>query len=143
RLATARSSAPIRDFLTELRARLQLFDLAALALLVVGTLSLFTLALPAYRHESLRVYRWVILEPIIYYALARWYLQSRDLRKQSVVTFAAGALLVAAIGMIDLAAGRGLEVEGVTRISGVYPHPNALALFLERPFDLFAGLAAV
>jgi O-antigen ligase len=143
RLAGARSSAPIRGFLIELRSRLQLFDLTAVALLLIGTLSLFTLALPAYRHESLRVYRWVILEPVIYYALARWYLHSRALRKLSVVTFVAGALLVAAIGIVDLAAGRGLEVEGVTRISGVYPHPNALALFLERPFVLVTGLAAV
>ena len=143
RLASARTATPIRSVIIELRARLQLFDLAALALLLIGTLSLFTLAMPAYRHESLRVYRWVILEPVIYYALARWYLQSRDLRRLSVVTFAVGALLVAAIGIVDLAAGRGLEVEGVTRISGVYPHPNALALFLERPLVLLAGLAAV
>lgn len=142
-LATARSVAPLREFFSELRLRLHLFDLTAAALLLIGTLSLFTLALPAYRHESLRVYRWVILEPIIYYALARWYLHSRDLRRLSVVTFTAGALLVAAIGIVDLAAGRGLEVEGVTRISGVYPHPNALALFLERPFVLIAGLAAI
>jgi O-antigen ligase len=143
RLVTARSLRPIRHFVSELRARLQLFDLAAIVLVLLGTLSLFTLALPAYRHESLRVYRWVILEPVIYYALARWYLRSRDLRRLSVLTFAGGALLVAAIGVVDLAAGRGLDVEGVTRISGVYPHPNALALFLERPFVLIAGLAAI
>ncbi len=143
RLVTQRSTELVRDFLLQLRARLQLFDVAALALLLIGTLSLFTLALPAYRHESLRVYRWVILEPIIYYALARWYLQSRDVRRLAVISFATGALVVALIGIVDLAAGRGLEVEGVTRISGVYPHPNALALFLERPFVLIAGLATI
>ena len=142
-IVSARSVMPIRRFVAEVRIRLQLFDLAALALLLIGTLSLFTLALPAYRHESLRDYRWVILEPIIYYALARWFLRSRDLRRLSVLTFTAGALLVATIGIVDLAAGRGLEVEGVTRISGVYPHPNALALFLERPFVLIAVMAAV
>jgi hypothetical protein len=129
RLVTQRSTELVRDFLLQLRARLQLFDVAALALLLIGTLTLFTLALPAYRHESLRVYRWVILEPIIYYAPARWYLQSRDVRRLAVISFATGALVVALIGIVDLAAGRGLEVEGVTRISGVYPHPNALALF--------------
>jgi O-antigen ligase len=143
RLVTQRSTELVRDFLLQLRARLQLFDVAALALLLIGTLTLFTLALPAYRHESLRVYRWVILEPIIYYALARWYLQSRDVRRLAVISFATGALVVALIGIVDLAAGRGLEVEGVTRISGVYPHPNALALFLERPFVLIAGLATI
>jgi O-antigen ligase len=143
RLAAARSILPIRNFVNEVRARLQLFDLAAVVLVLIGTLSLFTLALPAYRHESLRVYRWVILEPVVYYALARWYLTSRDLRRFSVLSFTGGAVLVAAIGIVDLAAGRGLEVEGVTRISGVYPHPNALALFLERPFVLIAGLASV
>jgi O-antigen ligase len=142
-LARSRSLEPLRFALCEIRRRLHLFDAAALALLAIGTLSLFTLAMPEHRHESLRVYRWVIVEPVIYYALARWYLHARAHRKLSILAFTAGALLVAVIGIVDLATGRGLQVEGVTRISGVYPHPNALALFLERAFVLLAGLATV
>jgi putative inorganic carbon (HCO3(-)) transporter len=139
----ARSLRGIRSFITDVRHGWQLFDLTALALLIVGATSLVTVALPAYRHESIRVFRWVILEPVIYYFLARWYLKHRGTRQLAVLAFASGAVLVAAIGLVDLATGRGLAVEGVTRVSGVYPHPNALALFLDRPFVMIVGVACV
>jgi putative inorganic carbon (hco3(-)) transporter len=139
----ARSLRGIRSFITDVRHGWQLFDLTALALLIIGATSLVTVALPAYRHESIRVFRWVILEPVIYYFLARWYLKHRGTRQLAVLAFASGAVLVAAIGLVDLATGRGLAVEGVTRVSGVYPHPNALALFLERPFVMIVGVACV
>ena len=142
-LLKTRSVRGVRSFITEARHRWHIFDATALALLVIGAISLFTLALPAYRHESLRVFRWVILEPVIFYFLARWYLQKPETRHLAIVTFSAGAVIVAMIGLFDLATGRGLAVEGVTRISGVYPQPNALALFLERPFVLIIGIACV
>ena len=139
----ARSFQGVRYVFTEFRHRWQLFDATALVLLIIGMISLLTVALPAYRHESIRVFRWVILEPVIYYFLARWYLQKSETRQIAVVSFAGGAVLIAMIGLFDLATGRGLAVEGVTRISGVYPHPNALALFLERPFVMIVGIACV
>ncbi|HEX3723090.1 MAG TPA: O-antigen ligase family protein [Nitrolancea sp.] len=138
-----RSIRTIRLFFAKVRVTLHVFDATAVALVVIGAVSLVTVALPAYRHESLRVFRWVILEPVIYYVLARWYLQDRGVRQLAIFSFAAGAVVVAIIGLIDSLSGHGLAVEGVTRISGVYPQPNALALYLERPFVLIVGIATV
>lgn len=125
------------------RAQASLMSVVALGLLAAGTLSLATLALPAYRHESLRFYRWVILEPLVYFALAGYYLRPRANRQLAAALFVAGGVFVALTGLLDLARGSGVAVEGVLRISGVYPHPNALALYLERPlvFAVVLGLA--
>jgi len=126
-----------------LRGQLDGLGLVALGLLVAGTLSLFTLAMPAYRHESLRYYRWEILEPLAYFVVARHYLRPAGMRALAAAFFVAGGLFVALSGLFDIATGSGISVEGVRRISGVYPHPNALALFIERPavFATVLGLA--
>ncbi len=129
--------------LTVTREHVSIIDIESLIFVLLGTISLLTLALPAYRHESLRDYRWVILEPVVFYLLARWFYRDRGTRQLAVMLFVAGAVLVAISGLIGLLSGHGLAVEGVTRVSGVYHHPNALALFLERPFVLALGLAAV
>ncbi len=122
--------------------RRTLFDLAALLMIVAGAVSLVTLAMPAYRHESLRDFRWVIVEPLVFYVLALWFIRDRATRRLTVILFVAGGVLVAMTGVVGYVTGHGLAVEGVTRVSGVYPQPNALALFLERPFLLAVGLAA-
>ncbi len=132
----------IRMFILDVGRRARIIDVVATLFLLAGVVSLFTLALPAYRHESIRDFRWTMLEPIVFYALARWYLQNRANRNLSVVLFTAGATLVAVTGIVSLISGHALSVEGVSRVSGVYHHPNALALFLERPFLLCVGLVA-
>jgi len=115
----------------------------SLALVAVGTLSLFTVADPTYRHESLRWYRWVILEPVAFTFLARWYLEHRRERLVSAALYVAAASAASLWALIALAHGGGLAVQGVVRISGTYPQPNALALYLERPipFVVAMGLA--
>ncbi|MDI3341059.1 MAG: O-antigen ligase family protein [Sphaerobacter sp.] len=119
------------------------FGPVALALLAVGVLSLFVVADPSHRRESLREFRWVIVEPVLLAFLARWYLTRPADR-----CFAAGLYTGAAAGaaLYAVAAGlggNGVAVEGVVRISGTYPHPNALALYLERvvPFAAALGIA--
>ncbi len=114
---------------------------AMLAFLAVGTLSLATVADPSHRHESLREFRWVVLEPVVYAALARWYLASAQARRLAVSLFAAGGALEGGYALARLATGHGLVVEGVVRISGTFPHPNALALYLDRPVALAAVVA--
>jgi O-antigen ligase len=42
-------------------------------------------------------------------------------------------------GFVELLSGGGLSVDGVRRVSGPYPHPNALALFLSRSFAFAAA----
>lgn len=119
------------------------FGPVALAFLALGVLSLFTVADPTHLRESIREFRWVIVEPVIFYFLARWYLNSKQSLLLSIIFFALGALTVAGSGIIEVMSGAALSVEGVSRASGVYPHPNALALFLERPFVFFAVLAVL
>lgn len=123
------------------RLALRGFGLVSLAFLAVGTFSLLTVADPAHRHESIRLYRWVVLEPVIFAFLARWYwTQPRD-RTLAAIAYAGAAAVTAFYGLIALAFGAGLAVDGVVRISATYPHPNALALYLERPLVFAAALA--
>lgn len=133
----------IKQFVASIRSRLLPVDAVALMFLLLGVVSLFTLAMPAYRHDSLRDFRWTILEPVIFYAFARWFFRKASTRQLAVIMFIGGAMLVAVTGIVGLVSGHALSVEGVSRVSGVYPQPNALALFLERPLLLAVGLAVV
>ena len=117
------------------------FGPIAVALLVIGVVSLFTLADPAHRRESLREFRWVILEPIAYYLIATHYLRNRGARHVAAAFFLAGGAFVAVWALLSLLSGGGIQAEGVTRLAGPYPHPNGLALFLERPLVLAVVLA--
>ena len=116
--------------------------LPALALLGVATLSLFTVADPDHLRESLVEYRKVIVQPLLYGALA-WL----ALRRPRDCWLALLALLVAgaAVGLhavAQVAFGlAGVAAEGVRRAVGVYLHPNNLALFVGRCAALGIGLA--
>ncbi len=138
-----RSARRLAQIVRDIRQLILPIDIIAVLFVCVGVVSLFTLAMPAYRHESLRDFRWTILEPVIFYGLARWFFQDVSTRRLSVTLFVAGATLVALTGVVGLVTGHGLNVEGVTRVSGVYHHPNALALFLERPLLIAVGLAVL
>jgi polysaccharide biosynthesis protein PslG len=115
----------------------------AVALLLVGTFSLLTLADPAYAKDSARAYRWVIVEPVLFYFLLTDIIGSRRGLWRVADFYLASAVGVAllAIGQFVLGTGT-LEVEGVSRVLGVYRHPNNLALYLGRalPFAACAGL---
>lgn len=117
------------------------FGPAVLLMLVAGVVSLFTLADPAHRHESLRTFRWVIAEPLLYAILARFYLRDALDRRITCAAFVGAATLISLYGLALLLDGGGLSVEGVRRISGTYPHPNALALYLEQPVAFGFALA--
>jgi putative inorganic carbon (hco3(-)) transporter len=53
-----------------------------------------------------------------------------------------GASVAALEAIFDLTTGSGVQVEGVTRIAGPYPHPNALALYTTRVVCLALAWAA-
>lgn len=104
-----------------------------LALLLVGTLSLFTVADPTHWRESLREWRWTIAEPVAWYlAAVLWLRRPRDAQHLALL-WLGGAALASVAAAIQWAVGAGLSVEGVRRLVGFYPHPNAAALALERP----------
>lgn len=140
RLALDRST--LRPFLTDAWSSVKSgFGPIAIAWLALGVLSLFTLVDPAVRHDSIRDFRWTILEPVIYLFLLRWYLRRPFDRRLIFVSYIAAAALVAVYGLARLAGGHGLDVEGVVRVAGTFPHPNDLALYLERP--VVAAIALV
>lgn len=112
------------------------------ALIAVGAASLLTVADPRYRPDSIREFRWVIVEPILALFLFRWII-GRGLRAMLVTAFLATGTVVAVVGLIQLITGSGVVIaDGVQRATGPYQHPNNLALYLERVAVLALGLAA-
>ncbi|HYO49385.1 MAG TPA: O-antigen ligase family protein [Chloroflexia bacterium] len=119
------------------------FAAPAVALLLVGTLSLLTLADPAFARDSARAYRWTIVEPVLFYFLLTDVISSRRGLWRIADFFLAAAVAAALVGLAQFALGADvLDVQGVSRISGVYTHPNNLALFLGRvlPFVVCVGI---
>ncbi len=123
--------AKLRTFLSCVRRA----DFAGLALglLLAGTVSLGTLADPAHEREALREWRWTILEPVLWYSAALLVLRSSQHARRLIALWVLSAAGTAAASVALWFAGGGLAVEGVRRLAGFHPHPNAAALALERP----------
>lgn len=120
------------------------FGLPALALGLLGAFSLFTVVDPTHLRESTREYRTVVIEPVIYFFLARAWLREGALRHIALWAFVGGATLISLLALGQVATGRGVvAVEGVRRALGTYDHPNALALFLLRAGTFGAAFLAL
>ena len=118
------------------------FAAPAVWLLVLGLLSLLWVADPAFLTDSARQYRWVIIEPVLYYFLLTEVIRNRRSLLRVADFFMAGAVIVALIGIAQWLQGSGtLAVEGVSRVVSVYQHPNNLGLFLGRAVPFAACLA--
>lgn len=114
----------------------------AVLLLLLGLLSLLWVADPAFLTDSARQFRWVIVEPVLYYFLLTEVIKNRRSLLRVADFFMAGAVIVAVLGLVQYVQGSGtLVVEGVNRITGVYQHPNNLGLFMGRVMPLAACLA--
>jgi putative inorganic carbon (hco3(-)) transporter len=113
----------------------------AIALLTVGVVSLATVAEPEYLRESVRQFRWVILVPVVYFVLLVTTVADRSARLLLAISFVAGGVVAAMIALAQVALGGGLAVESVSRATGLSPHPNALALYLERVTVFALGAA--
>ncbi len=135
-----------------------------LLFLLAGTLSLIIVPAEG-RGAALREWRWLIVEPLLFYALLRYYADRRPLHRERgeggvpllerlVGSFLLGGALVGLIGilqflglnlvpLIGTKAGFSADrilVEGVQRVSSVYGHPNHLGLFMGRVWPLAAAL---
>ncbi len=120
------------------------FGLPALALGLLGAFSLLTVVDPSHLRESIREYRTVVIEPVIYFFLARAWLREQALRRIAIRAFVGGATLVSLLAIGQVATGHGIvAVEGVRRALGTYKHPNALALFLLRVGTFSAAFLAL
>ncbi|MEO6457027.1 MAG: O-antigen ligase family protein, partial [Chloroflexia bacterium] len=118
------------------------FAMPAVALLIIGTLSLLTLADPAFAKDSARLYRWAIVLPVLFYFLLTDAVSSRRGLMRIVDFFTAAAVGVSLYGLWQFViSDNTLVVEGVSRVFSVYQHPNNLALYLGRVFPFAACLA--
>lgn len=117
--------------------------LPAVALLMVATSTLATLTDAGYRRESLREFRLVIVEPLVFFVAARAIVRDAAGRRLVVRAFVGTGVAVAAlaIGQVVVGAG-GVAADGAYRARGPYRHPNNLALYLERVGVFAAGLVA-
>jgi O-antigen ligase len=131
------------------------FDLWVVLLLGSATMSLFWV-LPEGRSEALRVWRWLIVEPIIWFLLVRHAraqgLTIQLLQQGLVITGAivAGLGILQFVG-VDLVPWLGskrafsdnvVATGNIRRVASVYGHANNVGLFLERvwPFALVGVL---
>lgn len=118
------------------------FAAPAVLMLIVGTFSLLTLADPSFAKDSARAYRWVIVEPILFYFLLTDVIKSKRGLWRIADFFVAAATGVALLGLWQYATGTNLlEVEGVKRVQSVYLHPDNLALYLGRVVPFVVCLA--
>lgn len=113
--------------------------LPVLTLVALAALSLATVADPAYRHESIRELRTVIIEPVLFLALARLVWRDQRARAWGAGCLIAAGIAVALYAVGQAAIGTGVHADGITRATATYPHPNNLCLYLERTALLTAG----
>lgn len=100
--------------------------------LVIGTASLVWMPFDAYRAEALRSWRWVIVEPLIVFALVRMVVV-RHGRSWLILALALPGVVVALLALAQFfGSSSGFAVDSVHRSTATYLHPNNLALYLER-----------
>lgn len=122
--------------------------LAAIALLLLGAFSLLTVADPARRGDSVRQFRVTIVFPVLWFLLAAACLTGSRRRPASLAplqlavdALVCGGVVVALAGVVQFVGGSALGVEGVRRVSGVFRHPNEVALYLGRVVPFTAAFA--
>ncbi len=125
------------------------------ALLILSATASLLWVLPEGRSEALRSWRWIIVEPIIWFLVIRTAIQAQRLTTQALIRVLLGSgATVAGLGLLqfvglDLVPWLGskrafsdniVAVDNVRRVASVYGHPNNLGLFLERvwPFALLS-----
>lgn len=111
------------------------------ALLLVASLSILTIGDPTHMRESLREYRLVIVEPLVFFCIARLAMRDVAVRRLMIVSFLSMGLVISAVAIGQFVTETNVvHAEGVDRSRATYPHPNNLALYLERVAILASGL---
>jgi O-antigen ligase len=132
----------VRREVTDLWSRRTL-TLPVLAIVLAAVISLATVAEVDYRRESLREFRLVIVEPIIFFLLARIAVRRESGRALAVLALLGTGVATAvwAVGQTVFEVG-GVSADTTFRARAAYPHPNNLAFYLERlgVFALALGL---
>ena len=113
----------------------------AIALSLIAALWLIVPPTWDLRKIAFREFRWTILEPLLYFALIlRWARGERDLWRMVVAWLVAAALL-SREGVEQFFGGEGWNMEGVARVSSVYPSATAFGIYVGRALSLSIVLA--
>lgn len=138
-------------------------------LLLLSGIAGVLIAVPEGRGAALRELRWLIVEPLIFYALLRVYGAGDEARpsrsaaggaarhlEPAVLGLILGGVIVAALGLLQLlgldlvpllgekqnfGTPNVVEADGLRRVTSVFGHPNNLGLFLGRAWPVAAALA--
>ncbi|HEU5369747.1 MAG TPA: O-antigen ligase family protein [Ktedonobacterales bacterium] len=114
------------------------------ALLFLVGASLALLVSPD-KHNSLRAYRWEIIEPLLYFLLMLRYLRTRADVARAVGALILAGLVAACIGIIQgvFYLTPNLDIVNATtfRIQGPYTDPNNLAFLFDRTIPILLAVA--
>ncbi len=120
----------------------RVFILPALLLLVGASLAL--LVSPD-QHNSLRAYRWEIIEPLLYFLLMLRYLRTRADLARAVGALILTVVVAAGMGIIQgvFHLTSNLDIVNATtfRIEGPYTDPNNLAFLFDRTIPILLAVA--
>ncbi|MGH2531583.1 MAG: O-antigen ligase family protein [Thermomicrobiales bacterium] len=130
----------LRGFISDTLRPLPL-TLAAAGLALVAVLSLLYVADPRHLDESLLELRKTILEPIAALVLIRWAVRNNGLPLLITALATGGAVAALMGGGQVVSQSGGVLGDETYRARGPYPHPNNLALYLERIVMLLGGIA--
>ncbi len=122
------------------------------ALLALAGIIGAMLAIPEGRGAALREFRWLIVEPLLFYGLVGAIRMSRETLIGALALSGAFVAMIGAFQFVglDLTPLIGekrafsenvIVVDGVRRVTSVYGHPNNLGLYLERVWPLAAAMA--
>ena len=110
------------------------FGLACVSLLVPE---------PSHLKEALREFRLVIVEPLLLYFLVLHFFKRNQQAFLLLDFLVLSAVVISFVGLYQFGFTKGdstIQAEGVSRVVGVYPHPDNLGLFLGRVIPIVVAV---
>ena len=108
---------------------------------LIGLLWLFVPPDMAHRKIALREFRWTVAEPLMFLGLMlRWLRTERDVWRM-VAAWLVTAALVGREGVEQYLFGQTWNMEGVGRVTSVYPSATAFGIYIGRALPLALTLA--
>ena len=108
----------------------------------MGALSLVLPPL-IHRDTALREFRWMIVEPLLFFALIARFVRTEDDVLRAINAFLIAAAVGGSIGAQQFLYGETWSMEGVGRATGVWPGATAFGIFMGRALPLAAGAGLV
>ena len=98
---------------------------------------------PSHLKEALREFRLVIVEPLLLFFLVLHFIKRSQPAFYLLDFLVLSAVVISCIGLWQFGFTKGdttIQAEGVSRVVGVYPHPDNLGLFLGRAIPIVVAV---